>query len=533
MVVGTPVAPNFPAAPAAIAAAAAQMPQPDDPMQAPCLVGGGDAAERAVADSGASEAAAEGVFDPGFEDGPLWASMEVDGEGSSQATHAADSAELSQTLNAMIADGVAETDQSLCDAGALAIGGAADGQVAAAARASAVTASAATASAATASAAMVSAATASAATASVATTSAATSFFATASAASHPAPANSEAYAGAPGSCPLSAEVGIQGASATADAIGFDDDDGFSSDEDMLAACQAWEANLSGGGAGAVAGTGACMASPLGMASVAPAPAQAAPVPAPFGGAGLPSWAPAQPIAGRDFEGQVAGSVTGGYVTTGFASTVAAAPAPGVGLQGSSELDDIIQSSVPMCRCDPPQEAKLLTVRKEGPNTGRQFYKCGECNFFEWAAPGETPATPAAPLGSGGNTMPFGTGIGGQPGAGSGNACYKCGQTGHWARDCPGTGGSSQAARGLSIGGGGGAAGGSGGGACFKCGQTGHWARDCPGSGAGASRGRFGGGGGFAGGRGGGDGGGRGRGGGSGGCFKCGQSGHWASNCPG
>ncbi|XP_044517721.1 DNA topoisomerase 3-alpha isoform X2 [Gracilinanus agilis] len=38
-----------------------------------------------------------------------------------------------------------------------------------------------------------------------------------------------------------------------------------------------------------------------------------------------------------------------------------------------------------MCNCG--QEALLLTVRKEGPNQGRLFYKCntGSCNFFLWA----------------------------------------------------------------------------------------------------------------------------------------------------
>lgn len=37
------------------------------------------------------------------------------------------------------------------------------------------------------------------------------------------------------------------------------------------------------------------------------------------------------------------------------------------------------------CNCG--QEAVLLTVRKEGPNQGRQFYKCngGGCSFFLWA----------------------------------------------------------------------------------------------------------------------------------------------------
>lgn len=38
-----------------------------------------------------------------------------------------------------------------------------------------------------------------------------------------------------------------------------------------------------------------------------------------------------------------------------------------------------------VCNCG--SDAVLLTVRKEGPNTGRQFYKCGgsSCNFFLWA----------------------------------------------------------------------------------------------------------------------------------------------------
>ncbi|KAK3091602.1 hypothetical protein FSP39_021083 [Pinctada imbricata] len=38
-----------------------------------------------------------------------------------------------------------------------------------------------------------------------------------------------------------------------------------------------------------------------------------------------------------------------------------------------------------VCNCG--SDAIMLTVRKEGPNTGRQFYKCGnsQCNFFLWA----------------------------------------------------------------------------------------------------------------------------------------------------
>ncbi|KAM6914565.1 LOW QUALITY PROTEIN: DNA topoisomerase 3-alpha [Lycodopsis pacificus] len=52
-------------------------------------------------------------------------------------------------------------------------------------------------------------------------------------------------------------------------------------------------------------------------------------------------------------------------------------PPAGGGVDGSSEAI--------VCNCG--QDAVLLTVRKDGPNQGRQFYKCnaGSCNFFLWA----------------------------------------------------------------------------------------------------------------------------------------------------
>jgi len=118
-------------------------------------------------------------------------------------------------------------------------------------------------------------------------------------------------------------------------------------------------------------------------------------------------------------------------------------------------------------------------------------------------------------------------------GASDGRDCLKCGQAGHWVRDCPcqcgyrckwkGIG-PCQTALGSSTSGGqvgsttgglfgtpGGLFGGISGSTerpCYKCGQVGHWASAC------------------------GQGGGEARSGGAGGCFRCGQTGHWASDCP-
>ncbi|XP_054464313.1 LOW QUALITY PROTEIN: DNA topoisomerase 3-alpha [Anoplopoma fimbria] len=54
-------------------------------------------------------------------------------------------------------------------------------------------------------------------------------------------------------------------------------------------------------------------------------------------------------------------------------------PAGGAGVRADPNSDVIV------CNCG--QDALLLTVRKDGPNQGRQFYKCnaGSCNFFLWA----------------------------------------------------------------------------------------------------------------------------------------------------
>uniref|UniRef100_A0A8D0UD88 DNA topoisomerase n=1 Tax=Sus scrofa TaxID=9823 RepID=A0A8D0UD88_PIG len=89
------------------------------------------------------------------------------------------------------------------------------------------------------------------------------------------------------------------------------------------------------------------------------------------------------------------------------------------------------------CNCG--QEALLLTVRKEGPNQGRQFYKCGSggCSFFLWAdssrpAEGAPPPSASRPLG-GSLGLPLGSGNppggSGSPGdASSGSASCLCSQ---------------------------------------------------------------------------------------------------------
>lgn len=67
-------------------------------------------------------------------------------------------------------------------------------------------------------------------------------------------------------------------------------------------------------------------------------------------------------------------------------------PPPGGAVNCRASTNDAI-----VCNCG--QDAILLTVRKDGPNQGRQFYKCsaGSCNFFLWANECGHQGSPALP----------------------------------------------------------------------------------------------------------------------------------------
>jgi DNA topoisomerase-3 len=118
----------------------------------------------------------------------------------------------------------------------------------------------------------------------------------------------------------------------------------------------------------------------------------------------------------------------------------------------------------PVCRCS--ETSALKSVQKEGPNKGKTFWACSRprestCNFFEWAA---TDADHSL------SSLPSHLSSAQNPAAGlSGSSCFRCGQTGHWAKGCPSTAAKSDTNGGIH----------SAGNKCFKCGEAGHYSNNC------------------------------------------------------
>ncbi|KAF9264166.1 prokaryotic type I DNA topoisomerase [Marasmius fiardii PR-910] len=167
----------------------------------------------------------------------------------------------------------------------------------------------------------------------------------------------------------------------------------------------------------------------------------------------------------------------------------------------------------PLCNCNIP--AARRTVVKENENKGRKFWTCGNeraCQFFQFL---DEPQSNVPVKRTYSNTAEN-TGESSNQSA-TADACYKCGEGGHWAAQCPSEGGPAKKSR--SGSGSQASTSQSGSGSCFKCGEAGHWMSQCPNDTDSGARSR------------------------SFGnsatnipssatCFKCNQTGHFSNSCP-
>ncbi|BGP25078.1 DNA topoisomerase [Rhodotorula toruloides] len=129
-------------------------------------------------------------------------------------------------------------------------------------------------------------------------------------------------------------------------------------------------------------------------------------------------------------------------------------------------------------RCDCDLTPQRLTVKAEGPNQGREFFKCpnvsknAQCKFFAWVDSLDDDVSPAPARGRS-NSMQGGGGVGG--GVGASGTCFQCGEAGHWASNCPRAGKAEKTARKS-----GGLAAGGASGECYICHEKGHFSNACP-----------------------------------------------------
>ena len=124
----------------------------------------------------------------------------------------------------------------------------------------------------------------------------------------------------------------------------------------------------------------------------------------------------------------------------------------------------------PSCHCSFSNRSVLRSVKRECSVKGKKFWSCatigtGSCKFFQWVVPG------ANGNGNGGSDRALDSGV-----------CFKCRQSGHWAKNCPNVPGGGGGGEGGSQGSGGGGARGAAreNAVCYRCQQPGHYSNECP-----------------------------------------------------
>lgn len=133
-----------------------------------------------------------------------------------------------------------------------------------------------------------------------------------------------------------------------------------------------------------------------------------------------------------------------------------------------------VSSSIPELSCPCGSGICLVLTAKTGKNIGQQFYRCpsnqGSCGFFKWCNDNTTNASFSNSCNSS-QAYPKMDGSANKIHNSVASSCFKCGNAGHWAKDCPQSSSQRSSADGgvkypnSST--------------CFKCGKPGHWAKDC------------------------------------------------------